>query len=100
MQSQHTRFVAVLPCSSEALIAMLQSSAFLPVPRENQAEALVGVNNLAIRAGLVRRVAAGVYAILPISLTVLGNIAASIRRHSFPVGTREFSLRILQPAQW
>ena len=61
---------------------MRVSQSFLPTLKENPAEAQIASHRLMLRAGLVRQVAAGIYAWLPAGLRVLRNIADIVReRH-------------------
>jgi prolyl-tRNA synthetase len=67
--------------------------------REVPADAEAASHQLLVRAGYMRRVASGVYALLPFGLTVLRNIEAVVRREMDGVGGQELSLPVLQPLE-
>ncbi len=78
---------------------MRVSRSFLPTLKENPAEAQIASHRLMLRAGLVRQVAAGIYAWLPTGLRVLRNIAAIVREEQDRVGSQEVLMPTLQPAE-
>src|SRR5436190_15410187 len=58
---------------------MKQSALLIPTLREAPADAEVISHNLMLRAGMVRKLAAGIYSFLPLGLRVLQKIEAIIR---------------------
>ncbi len=78
---------------------MRLSRSFLPTLKENPAEAQIVSHRLMLRAGLVRQVAAGIYAWLPAGLRVLRNIADIVREEQDRVGSQEVLMPTLQPAE-
>lgn len=78
---------------------MRLSRSFLPTLKENPAEAQIASHRLMLRAGLVRQVATGIYAWLPIGLRVLRRIADIVREEQDRVGAQEVLMPTLQPAE-
>jgi len=56
---------------------MRLSRYFLPVLKENPAEAQIVSHRLMLRAGMIKQSAAGIYSWLPLGLKVLKNIETS-----------------------
>ena len=77
---------------------MRLSRSLLPTIKENPAEAQIVSHRLMLRAGLVRQVAAGIYAWLPAGWRVLRNIAQVVREEQDRVGAQELLLPTLQSA--
>jgi prolyl-tRNA synthetase len=67
--------------------------------REDPAEAEVPSHRLLLRAGYVRRVAAGIYAWLPLGRIVLDNVARVVRAEMDAIGAQEVALPALLPAE-
>jgi prolyl-tRNA synthetase len=70
-----------------------------PTLREAPADAEVVSHRLLLRAGFIRRVAAGVYNYLPLSVRVLKKIERIIREEMDRRGGQEILMPILQPAE-
>ena len=77
---------------------MRLSRSFLPTLRETPAEAQIASHRLMLRAGLVRQMAAGIYAWLPAGLRVLRNISDIVRDEQNRAGAHELLMPTLQPA--
>ena len=77
---------------------MRLSRALIPTIKENPAEAQIVSHRLMLRAGLVRQVAAGIYAWLPAGWRVLQNIAQVVREEQDRVGAQEMLMPTLQSA--
>ena len=77
---------------------MRLSRSLLPTLKETPAEAQIASHRLMLRAGLVRQVAAGIYAWLPAGWRVLHNIAEIVREEQDRVGAQELLLPTLQSA--
>jgi prolyl-tRNA synthetase len=77
---------------------MRLSRSLLPTLKEIPAEAQIASHRLMLRAGLVRQVAAGIYAWLPAGWRVLKNIAEIVREEQDRVGAQELLLPTLQSA--
>lgn len=67
--------------------------------REVPAEAEVISHQLLLRAGFVRKVAAGVYTFLPLAQRVLSKIKGIIREEMNRIGGQEIVMPIVQPAE-
>src|SRR5207244_10727582 len=67
--------------------------------KETPAEAEVLSHQLMLRAGLIRRVAAGLYSWLPLGLRVLQKVERIIREEMNRAGALELVMPVLQPAE-
>ncbi|MEI6429558.1 MAG: proline--tRNA ligase [Pseudanabaena sp. ELA607] len=67
--------------------------------REDPAEAELPSHKLLVRAGYIRRIAAGVYAYLPLMWRVLQKISQIVREEMNATGAQECLLTQLQPAE-
>ena len=77
---------------------MRLSRSLIPTIKETPAEAQIVSHRLMLRAGLVRQVAAGIYAWLPAGWRVLRNIAEIVRQEQDRVGAQELLMPTLQSA--
>ncbi len=77
---------------------MRLSQAFIPTLKETPAEAQIASHRLMLRAGLVRQMAAGIYAWLPAGLRVLNRIANIVREEQDRVGAQEVLMPTIQSA--
>jgi prolyl-tRNA synthetase len=78
---------------------MKRSQLFLPTLKDVPAEAEVISHQLMLRAGLIRRVAAGVYSYLPLGHRVIQKVSQIIREEMNRAGGQELLLPALQPAE-
>ncbi len=78
---------------------MRQSKLFAPTLRETPAEAEVVSHQLMLRAGMIRKSAAGMYTYLPLAQRILGKIAKIVREEMDHEGGQEMALPIVQPAE-
>lgn len=78
---------------------MKRSEFFLPTLKEVPAEAEVVSHRLMLRAGLIRKVAAGIYTFLPLGLRVLEKISSIVREEMNKAGAQELLMPALQPAE-
>lgn len=78
---------------------MRMREGYAPTLREIPAEAEVTSHQLSLRAGLIRRSAAGIYTYLPLGFRVLKKIQQIIREELDRVGCQELMLPIVQPAE-
>ncbi|MGQ9651603.1 MAG: proline--tRNA ligase [Phycisphaerae bacterium] len=76
---------------------MLWSQYFIPTVKESPADAVAPSHVLAIRAGLVRQVAAGSYTYLPLGYRCLRKIENIIREEMNAAGAIELHMPALQP---
>ncbi len=70
----------------------------LATQKESPAEAEIISHQLMIRAGLVRKLASGLYTWLPSGLRVLNKVAAIVRDEMNKAGAVEVSMPVVQPA--
>jgi len=70
-----------------------------PTLREVPAEAEIISHQLMLRAGLIRKSAAGVYTYLPLGLRVLRKIEAIVREEMDAKGGQEVLMPVIQPAE-
>jgi len=75
------------------------SEYFIPTLRETPAEAEIVSHQLLLRAGFIRKVAAGVYTLLPLAHRVISKIIAIIREEMDAKGGQELLMPIIQPAE-
>jgi prolyl-tRNA synthetase len=78
---------------------MKRSQLFLPTIKDTPAEAEIISHQLMLRAGLIRRVAAGVYSYLPLGHRVIQKVSQLIRQEMNRAGAQELLLPALQPAE-
>jgi len=72
---------------------------FIVTHKEVPAEAEIVSHRLMLRAGLIRRLAAGVYSWLPAGLRVQRKVEAIVREEMKRAGAVEMSLPVVQPAE-
>jgi prolyl-tRNA synthetase len=78
---------------------MRLSRYYLPLLKENPAEAQIVSHRLMLRAGMVRQLSAGIYNWLPLGLTVLRKIETIIREEHAKAGVHEVLMPTIQPAE-
>ncbi len=69
----------------------------LPTLKETPAEAEVISHQLMLRAGLIRKLAAGLYTWLPLGLRVLRKVEAIVREEMDAAGAQEVLMPVVQP---
>lgn len=77
---------------------MRLSHYFLPTLKETPADAEMESHKLMLKAGLIRKVTAGVYDYLPLGFKVLKKIEEVVREEMNRAGAQEIKLPIIQPA--
>ena len=77
---------------------MRLSQYFLPVLRENPAEAQIASHRLMLRAGMIRQSSAGIYSWLPLGLKVLKRVEQIVREEQDRAGAQEVLMPTIQPA--
>ncbi|SMO71157.1 prolyl-tRNA synthetase [Balnearium lithotrophicum] len=75
------------------------SRAFIPTLKEAPADAEIPSHKLLIRAGFIRKVASGLYDILPLGALVVRKIIRVIREEMDRAGAQEVILPIMHPAE-
>ena len=78
---------------------MRYSELFLPTVKEAPAEAEIASHKLMLRAGLIRKLASGVYDYLPLGLRVLRKVEAVVRAEMNAAGAQEVLLPGVQPSE-
>ena len=78
---------------------MRVSQLLIPTLREDPGEAEVVSHRLMLRAGMIRKVAAGVYTYLPLGLRVIRKIEQIIREEMNRAGAQELLMPIASPAE-
>jgi prolyl-tRNA synthetase len=77
---------------------MRRSTYFMPILRENPAEAQIVSHRLMLRAGMIRQASAGIYTWLPLGLRVLRKIEKIVREEQDAAGCQELLMPTIQPA--
>jgi prolyl-tRNA synthetase len=80
-------------------VALRMSTLFLRTLREDPADAEVPSHKLLVRAGYVRRVAPGIYSLLPLGVMVYEHIARVIREEMAAIGSQEVHFPALLPRE-
>jgi len=75
------------------------SQAFLPTLKEDPADAELVSHKLMIRGGMLRKLAAGIYGLLPLGWRVTFKVANIVREEMNRAGCQELLLPILMPAE-
>ena len=75
------------------------SKLLIPTVKEDPAEAEVVSHRLMLRAGFIRKLAAGIYSYLPAGLRVLRKVERIIREEMNRAGAQEVLLPAVQPAE-
>ncbi|HHH36630.1 MAG TPA: proline--tRNA ligase [Gammaproteobacteria bacterium] len=78
---------------------MRRSRLLLPTLKETPADAEVTSHRLMLRAGMIRRLAAGLYTWLPLGLRVLRKVEAVVREEMDRAGAQEVLMPAVQPAE-
>ncbi|MFW6048981.1 MAG: proline--tRNA ligase [Candidatus Bipolaricaulota bacterium] len=74
------------------------SEYFLPTLKETPADAKLASHKLMLKAGMIRKVTAGVYDYLPMGFKVLKKVEEVVREEMNRAGCQEVKLPIIQPA--
>ncbi|MBI5599402.1 MAG: proline--tRNA ligase [Deltaproteobacteria bacterium] len=72
---------------------------FLPTLKESPADAEVISHRLMTRSGMIRKVAAGIYNLLPMGLRVIRNVERIVREEMTRSGAQEVSMPFVLPAE-
>ncbi len=78
---------------------MRVSQFFLSTLKEAPAEAELASHRLMLRAGMIKRLAAGVYTWMPLGLRVLRRVEAIVREEMNRAGAIELLMPVFQPAE-
>ena len=74
------------------------SNFFIPTLKEEPSEAEIPSHSLSLRAGLIRKIASGIYSFLPLGLRVLKKIEDIVREEMNRTGAVELFLPVIQPS--
>ncbi|RMF81607.1 MAG: proline--tRNA ligase, partial [Nitrospirae bacterium] len=78
---------------------MRYSRALINTVRETPSEAEVASHRLMLRAGMIHKVAAGIYAYLPLAWRSLARISEIVRQEMVAAGAQEILMPAVQPAE-
>src|SRR5919106_815259 len=78
---------------------MKTSKFFIATLKEVPAEAEVVSHRLMLRAGIIRRLSAGIYTWLPLGMRVLKKVETIVREEMNRAGALEVSMPVVQPAE-
>src|SRR3954469_21238501 len=78
---------------------MRASQLLIPTLKETPADADIPSHRFMLRAGLIRRLAAGIYTWLPLGLRVLRKVETIIREELDRSGAQEVLMPFVQPAE-
>ncbi|MFT6957183.1 MAG: prolyl-tRNA synthetase [Halieaceae bacterium] len=78
---------------------MRTSNFLIATQKETPADAEVISHQLMLRAGLIRKLASGLYTWLPLGLRVLRKVEAIVREEMDRCGAQEVSMPVMQPAE-
>src|SRR3989338_7119305 len=78
---------------------MRQSGLLIPPLGDDRGEAETVSHKLMLRAGLIRKVAAGIYTYLPLGLRVIRKVEQIIREEMNRAGAQELLMPIASPAE-
>jgi len=81
-------------------MALIRASQyFLPTWKEDPAEAELPSHKLMLRAGMIRKLAAGIYTYLPLARRALHKIEGIIREEMDAIGGMEITMPMIHPAE-
>ncbi|MBN1164997.1 MAG: proline--tRNA ligase [Candidatus Krumholzibacteriota bacterium] len=78
---------------------MRWSESCIPTMKENPREAEIPSHRLMLRAGLIKKLTAGIYTFLPLGLRVLKKIESIVREEMNAAGCQELLMPILHPEE-
>ena len=78
---------------------MKASQTFLATLKEAPADAEIVSHQLMVRAGLIRKLSAGIYNYLPLGLKVIRKVENIIREEMYRAGAIELLMPVVQPAE-
>src|SRR5690554_2421536 len=84
--------------SLESILSMRSSQILIATLRETPADAEVISHQLLLRAGMIRRLASGLYTWLPMGLRVLRKVETIVREEMNNSGAQELLMPVVQPA--
>jgi prolyl-tRNA synthetase len=78
---------------------MRMTQLLVPTVKETPADAVVISHQLMLRAGLIRKVAAGIYTYLPLGVRSLRKFETIVREELDRAGCQEITMPVVQPAE-
>src|SRR3990167_5907430 len=72
---------------------------FISTLKEAPADAQVGSHQLMMRAGLIKKLGAGIYSYMPMDLRVIQKVEAIVREERIRAGAVELTMPVVQPAE-
>lgn len=78
---------------------LYMSNLYVPTLKEDPADAEIASHKLLMRAGMIRKVATGIYAFLPLGMRVLQKVENIVREEMNATGAQEILMPALQPAE-
>jgi prolyl-tRNA synthetase len=78
---------------------MRVSQFFISTLREAPADAEIVSHKLMLRAGIIRRLAGGIYTWMPLGLRIVRKVEAIVREEMNRAGAIELSMPLVQPAE-
>src|SRR5512140_3367111 len=78
---------------------MRVSQFFISTLREAPADAEIASHKLMLRAGIIRRLAGGIYTWMPLGLRIVRKVEAIVREEMNRAGAIELSMPVVQPAE-
>jgi len=80
-------------------VALRMSNLHVPTLKEDPAEAEIASHRLLLRAGMIRKAAAGIYTFLPLGWRSVRKIEQIVREEMDAIGSQELLLPFVQPAE-
>ncbi|MBA4370330.1 MAG: proline--tRNA ligase, partial [Coriobacteriaceae bacterium] len=80
-------------------VALRMSELYAPTLKEDPADAEVASHRLLVRAGMLRKTAAGIYSFLPLGYRSVRKVEQVVREEMDAIGSQEVLLPIVQPAE-
>ncbi|MBW2631528.1 MAG: proline--tRNA ligase, partial [Deltaproteobacteria bacterium] len=78
---------------------MRYSEMFLPTTKETPSDAEIVSHQLMLRAGMIRKLAGGIYAYLPLGYRVIRKVENIVREEMNRAGAQEVFMPAVQPAE-
>jgi len=80
-------------------VALKMSDLYAPTLKEDPAEAEVASHRLLLRAGMIRKAAAGIYTFLPLGWRSVRKVSQIVREEMDAIGSQEMLMPVVQPAE-
>lgn len=80
-------------------VALRMTELYAPTLKEEPAEAEVVSHRLLLRAGMMRKAAAGIYTFLPLGYRAVRKVEQIVREEMDAIGSQEMLMPIVQPAE-